>query len=228
MGCPKLAEGDGVRITRVDSCGRPVIGAKNAVADNCWATVSMVPNVNKGTDIKLTNMRGKSCGFKRACVEFLGFDITGTFYEASPEMIELLTGNPVYFDKFGQPIGWDDCGVPCTGGFALETWQNILGVSCNAGATGQWFYWLMPWLTNGVLGTILVDANGLTFTVTASTRNNAVWDVGPWQVQAQDTNNTPGALLTPIGTDCHRRSFLTTIAPPTYQCGYITVPPIVS
>lgn len=226
MPCPKLAEGDSVRITRVDSCGRPVEGADNAVQSSCWASVQMAPNINTGTDIEMVGMNGQTCAFKRACPDFRGFDITGTFFEASPEQIEILTGNPVYFDHNGDPIGWDDTQVSCASGFALEIWQQIIGDECSDEAEGQWFYWLLPWLSGGVLGDVTVANEGLQFTLTAATRAGSLWYLGPWDVQAQDVLQTPGPLLTPIGSDTHRRAFLTTIAPPTdIECGYITVPP---
>lgn len=229
MGCPKLAEGEAVRITRVDGCGRPQSGADNAFASECWAEVAMKPNIDNGTDIKLVSMKGKNCGFKKACPDLLGFDVTAKFFEASPEMIEILTGNPVYFDHDGvTPIGWDDCAVACTSGFGLEIWQNVLVEGCAEDADGAWFYWLLPWLTNGVISDVTVNSSGLTFTLTASTRANNAWELGPWNVQAQDNRNTPGPLLTPIGADCHRRGFLTTIEPPTITCEYVTVPPVAS
>jgi hypothetical protein len=223
--CPKLAEGEVVRITRVDDCGHAVEGADNAFADDCWASVLMSPNVEAGTDIDFRSFSGRSCAFKRGCPSFRGFDLTGTFFSASPEMIEILTGNPVYLDYNDEPIGWDDCSVACRGGFALEIWQNVVGEECPEGdADGLWFYWLLPWVTNAVLGDVTVSQEGVTFTLTANTRAGGRWEFGPWDVQAADANNTPGPLLTDVGADCHRRGFLTTISPPTAACSYVTVP----
>lgn len=228
MPSPKLAEGGVVRLTRVDQCGRPVEGEDNAIASECWASVQMTPNVNTGNDIEMLGMNGRSCAFKRACPDFRGFDVTAQFWEASPEQVELLTGNPVVFDHNGNPVGWDDCQVPCSSGFGLELWQDILGEECAEDAEGQWFYWLMPWLTGGMLGDLTVSNTGLQFTVTANTRPKSQWFLGPWDVIAQDDLQTPGPLLTPLGANCHRRALITTIAPPTVdEGGYITVPPVV-
>jgi hypothetical protein len=224
MGCPKLAEGDIVRITRVDDCGAPVEGADNAFVDDCWASVLMAPNVEAGTDIDFRAMNGRSCGFKRGCPSFRGFDLTGEFYSASPEMIEILTGNPVYEDFNGDPVGWDDCSIACASGFALEIWQNVVGEECVVGEEGQWFYWLLPWFSNGVLGDVTVGQEGVTFSLTGNTRASGGWSLGPWDVQDNDGDGTAGPLLTVVGTDCHRRGFLTTIAPPTAACSYVTVP----
>lgn len=229
MPCPKLAEGDVVRITRVDNCGKPIPGENNAFVDDCWASVEMAANVEQGTDINFRGMNGRSCGFKRGCPEFRGFDITGQFFTASPEMIELLTGNPVVFDYAGNPIGWDDCQVQCHGGFALEVWQNVIGEECpeDGEAEGLWFLWTLPWITNAILGNLTVNNEGLTFSLTGNTRANGRWGVGPWDVVAQDEANTPGPWLTPIGgegSECHRRGALVTVPPPEAVCEYLTVP----
>ncbi len=223
--CPKLAEGDVVRLTRVDDCGAPVEGADNGFVDDCWASVLMAPNVEAGTEITFKAMNGRSCGSKKACDTFKWFDITGTFFSASPEMVEILTGNPVYLDWNDQPIGWDDCALACTGGFALEIWQNVVGKECpDDDSEGLWFYWLLPWLVNGRLGDVSVSAEGVTFTLTANTKASGRWQLGPWDVQAADVSGTAGPLLTDIGSDCHRRGFLTTIEPPTAACDYVVVP----
>lgn len=224
MPCPKLAEGDVVRLTRVDDCGAPVEGADNAFVDDCWASVLMAPNVEAGTDIDFRSMSGRSCGFKRGRPSFRGFDITGEFFSASPEMIELITGNPVYLDYNGDPIGWDDC-ADFDGNFALEVWQNVVGEECPTDdSDGVWFYWLLPWIENGVLGDVSVNQEGVTFSITANTKADGQWSGGPWDVQAADADNTPGPLLEAIGSGCHRRGFMTTITPPTAVCDYVTVP----
>lgn len=133
----------------------------------------MAANVQQRTDISFTAMNGRNCGFKRGCPDFRGFNLTGNFFSASPEMIELMTGNAVYLDHAGNPIGWDDCTVRCRGGFGLEIWQQVVGEECpeeETEAEGIWFYWLLPWVTNGVLGDVTVNNQGVTFSLTGNTR----------------------------------------------------------
>lgn len=223
--CSKLAEGEVVRITRVDDCGAPVEGADNAFVDDCWASVAMNPNVESGTDIDFRAMNGRSCGFKRGRPSFRGFDITGQFFTASPEMIELLTGDPVYLDWEGNPIGWDDCSVQARSGFALEVWQNVVGEECPDEGDAIFWYWLLPWISNAVLGNLTVDDAGVTFELTGNSRADGRWSLGPWDIQTQDADGTAGPMLEPLGSNCHRRSFLTSIAPPDAACAYVTVPP---
>lgn len=223
--CPKLAEGDVVRVTRVDSCGVPVEGYDNAFVDDCWASVLMAPNIEAGTDVDFRSMSGRSCGFKRGCPSFRGFDLTGEFFSASPEMIEILTGSPLVLDFNGDPVGWTDCSVACTSGFALEIWQNVVGEECPTdGSDGLWFYWLLPWVTNGVLGDVTVNQEGVTFSLTGNTRASGGWSLGPWDVVDNDGAGAAGPLLAELGSDCHRLGQLVTITPPTAACEYVFVP----
>lgn len=225
--CPKLAEGDIVRITRVGDCGGPVTGPDNAFVDDCWASIVMAPNVEDGTDIDFRAMNGRSCGFKRGCPSFRGYDITARFFSASPKLIEIMTGNPVYLDANGDPVGWDDCSIACGQGFALEIWQNVIAECPEEGSgDGLWFYWVLPWVTNGILGDIEIGQEGVTFELTGNTRAGGQWGVGPWDVQVNEDTPSPviGPMLTPVGPSCHRRGFLTSVAPPTAACDYVTVP----
>lgn len=224
--CPKLAEGEVVRITRVDSCGAPEEGAGNAFVDDCWASVAMAPVTEAGTDIRFRGANGNSCGFKRGRPSLDGFDLTFTFFSASPEMVELLTGNPVYDDYNGDPIGWDDSCPTVGAGFAFEVWQNIVGEDCPTDGDGLWFYWLLPWVQNGQLGEVTVSNEGVNFVLTANTRSNSRWYLGPWDVQAQDAIGTAGPLLEVVGSECHRRGFMTSIEPPTAACATIVVPTV--
>ena len=221
--CPKVANGDIVRVTRLDNCGAPVEGADNAFVQDCWPSVAMAPNVQAGADIELTAANGSQCGFKRGRPSFRGFDLTFQFFAASPEFIELLTGSPLVLDFNGDAVGWDDCDV--VGDFAFEVWADVLGEECPDDSDGVWFYLLLPWVGNGRLswdGTI--NDGGVTFEVTGNTRDLGRWSLGPWDVMAADAEGTAGPLLTEIGAGCHRRAFRTTIAPPTAACETVLVP----
>lgn len=224
--CPKLAQGDVVRITRVDQCGAPICGENNAFIDDCWATLQMTANVNEGTDITFTAASGRSCGFSPACPEFLGYNITWTFFSASPELIEMLTGNPMVFDWQGNPAGWQDKQVTCREGFAMEIWQQVVGEECpeeQTQAEGIWAYWLLPWVRNAILGDLTIGNEGLQFSLTGITKDASRWGDGPWDVVAQDADNTAGPLITPVESDAHRYFTLTTVPPPEAECEYVPV-----
>lgn len=227
MSCPLIANAEVARFTRVDSCGRVVCGADNAYTMDCFATLAMNRNVEDGTDVTYKAANGKVCGYKKGCPTFLGYDIELSFFGVSPEFIELTTGQPPYAGFDGELIGYDDCSIQCDSGFAIELWAQVLGEEvCPDEATtdGAWVYFLLPWVTNGQLGDLEIGSEAVNLTLSGSTRANARWGVGPYNVQAADIAQTPGPLLTPLGANCHRRTMITTISPPTVTCDYQAVP----
>ncbi|MFI1956948.1 hypothetical protein ACH46L_03405 [Streptomyces althioticus] len=223
MSCPLIANADVMRVTRLDRCGNPVCGEENGFVFDCFASLAMNNVSDDGEDIEYRSANGKICGFKRGCPTFKGFDVQANIFSVSPELIEILTGNPVYLGWDGKPIGFDTCSVKCDTGFALELWAEVLAEECAPGAEGQWIYFLLPWVTNGMLGDLEIGAEAVTMQVTGSTRAGGSWGVGPYDVQPIDAAGTPGKMLTPLDSSCHRRTFITTVAPPEPGCDYVPV-----
>lgn len=225
MPVPLIANADTIRVTRLDGCGRPVCGEDNGFVFDCFASLQMNPNVDDGEDVEYRAANGRICGFKRGCPSFRGFDIELEFFAVSPELIELMTGNPVVFGYDAKPIGYDDCSVQCNSGFALELWAEVIGEDvCDAqGSGGAWIYFLLPWVTNGVLGDMEIGNEAASLTLNGATRAGGGWGTGPYNVMPINVGGTAGPLLTPIGANCHRRTILTTIAPPTPLSDYTAV-----
>ncbi|MEW2568311.1 hypothetical protein [Streptomyces sp. NPDC047070] len=226
MPCPLIANLDAVRVTRLDSCGRPVCGVDNGFSFDCLASLVMNPNIEEGEDVSYKAANGRQCGFKKGCPTLNGYDIEVNFYSVSPEFIEITTGNPVVYGFDGEPIGYDDCSLKCDAGFALEGWAEVLGEDvCAADGVGDgaWVYFLMPWVTNGLLGDLEIGAEAVTLQLTGATRAGGGWGTGPYDVMPIDAAGTAGPLLTPIGAACHRRTFLTSVAPPEDLCVYSPV-----
>ncbi|MEU9576312.1 hypothetical protein [Streptomyces chilikensis] len=224
MPAPLIANGDTVRITRVDGCGRPVCGPEASFVTDCWATVSMSAQVEEGDDIVFTAANGRNCGSKKACPTFNGFEVTWQFFQSSPELLEIMTGAPVVFGFDGAPIGTDTCSVACRSGFALELWAEVLGEDvCPEEATGDgaWLYILLPWISGGIIGDLEIGNEAVNFELTGSTRSGGRWGTGPYDVMAQDAAGTPGPMLTPLDGACHRRMMITTVAPPEPSTTYV-------
>ena len=173
MVAPLISNAATVRVTRVDGCGRPVCGDDGAFVTDCFASVSMEANIEEGEDITFTAANGRQCGFKKGCPTFNGFNLTFTFFQASPELMEIMTGSPVFFDWDGQPIGFDSCSISCRAGFALEVWTDVLGTDvCPEEDTGDgaWVYFLLPWVTNGIIGDLELANEAVNLSLTGATR----------------------------------------------------------
>lgn len=225
MAAPLISNAATVRVTRVDGCGRPVCGDDSSYVTDCFASVAMAANVEDGEDIVFTAANGRQCGFKRGCPTLNGYDLTFTFFQASPELMEIMTGSPVYFDYAGNPIGFDSCSIPCNTGFALEVWTDVLGedVCEDEAAEGAWVYFVLPWITNGMIGDLELANEAVNLELTGATRAGGKWGTGPYDVQPQDAAGTPGPMLTPLGASCHRRMFITSTPPPEPSTTYIPV-----
>ncbi|MGW1352835.1 hypothetical protein ACWCQE_26735 [Streptomyces sp. NPDC002409] len=225
MPTPLISNAATVRITRVDGCGRPVCGADASFVTECFASLTMAANVEDGEDITFKAANGRQCGFKKGCPSLNGYDITFTFYEASPELIELMTGSPVYFGYDGKPIGFDSCSIACKAGFAMEVWTEVLGedVCEDEAAEGAWVYFVMPWVSNGIIGDLELAGEAVNLELTGSTRAGGKWGIGPYDIQAQDAAGTAGPMLAPLDSSCHRRTFITSIEPPEPSSTYIPV-----
>ncbi|WP_086729468.1 hypothetical protein [Streptomyces carpinensis] len=225
MSCPLISNLDVVRVTRVDQCGRPVCGEDNGFTFDCLASISLSPDTDEGDDLQYKAANGKVCGFRKGCTTLNSFGVEINFFSVSPEFLEITTGNPVVYGFDGQPIGYDDCSIACKTGFALEFWAEVLGEDvCQAeGTGGAWLYFLLPWVSNGILGDLEIGSEAVTLQMTGNTRTGGGWGVGPYDVMPIDAAGTAGPMLTPVGSNCHKRMFLTNVAPPEPTCAYTPV-----
>lgn len=213
-----------VRITRVDQCGAPVTG-QHAFVSDCWASVSMNTVEDEQDDKIYRAPNGNICAIKRGCVSLLGYDVEIHAQQLSPEMLEVMTGNPVVMDNLAAVAGIDDCAIDCNEGFALEMWSTLLGQPCTTTGAQQYLYMLLPWITNARLGDLEFADGTLDVTINGSTRAGGQWDVGPYNVVLNGAApGTAGPMLTPLGATCHRRMQTTTVAPPAASCAYVAVP----
>lgn len=224
MSCPLIANLDTIRVTKVNACGVPVSGATSGFVTECIASLEMAANIDEGDDVVFKAANGKLCGFRKACPSLLNLDITLTIFQASPELFDILTGNPVVDDFGGDPIGTDTCAISCDTGFALEAWAEVLDSNCTDGGTPKWIYVLIPWVTNGQIGDLTLSNEAVNFEITGSSRAGGGWDQGPYNVMSIDAMGTPGPMLTPVGPTCHRRIMEVTVAPPAPSCDYVPVP----
>lgn len=226
MSCDLIANLDTVRVTRVDNCGKPVTG-EHAFVSECLASIAMNVNVDTPDDVIYRAANGSLCGVKRGCPTLLGYDVELNFYQVSPQLVDVLTGDPIVVDNTGDPVGWDNCSINCQGGYALEFWSELIGQSCTATGQQKFLYVLLPWITNSYLSDLEIGSDQVTFQGVGSTRAGGQWGVGPYNVTLSGAApGTPSPMLTPLGSTCHRRIMTTLVPPPTPDpdCDYSAVP----
>lgn len=223
---PLIANGSTVRVTPVDNCGRPDCNAGGAFVTDCWVSIEMEAEIDEGEDVEFKAANGKLCGVKPACPTLKYYNITANFWEASPELMSIMTASPEVENNEGDVVGFDSCSVACRSGFALEIWAEVLnaGDECaeDDDGEGAWMYILIPWVTQGVLGNLEIGAEAVQFELTAKSRASAGktkngkaqgWGEGPWPVQ-RGLDGRPGPMLKELGKGCHRRMMIVDVPPP--------------
>ena len=214
------------RFTLLDSCGQPVTGDCTQVVTNGIISVEEAKEYEDRTDLFKKNGDGVFC-FKKTIPPILKWiNLTFTLCSVDPELVELVSANPVYLDDAPTPnaIGYSqEENAAYDSNFAFEAWTRLGNTSsspCVSG--GDWGYRLYPWVVEGTVGDATYQNEAVDFVMTGRTQSGSPWGVGPYYVEiskATATEGNPRPMLTPIGSATHQRPFITQMPPPEAACG---------
>lgn len=227
--CPSLLRGRRMRVTALDSCGRPLYGAQSAmVTTKGFVQIEVSAETEDADDVSVKNAAGENCISEAGCSQIKYYTLKATYCNVDPDLIKIV--NPTWSvirDGQGNAVGIEDSGeIDCSTGYALEVWTDVAntGNACGGGgAQGAWGYILWPWVSGGVPDDYTVENDALSFVYTGSTKAGGAWGKGPYKV-VTDANGRPSPLLTPVGPKAHRRLQIVTIKPPADRCGRQEVP----
>lgn len=216
-----------VRATSLNACGLPNTGTGVSILSSGLISVAMAVNQEDRQDYFTLNADAQPCITDTAPPILKWIDLTITFCGVDPRLYSLISGEPLVLDDSTTPvaIGWDtSVGSAASVNFGFEGWTRIGGTSqACVGTTKSFGYFLLPWVTEGVIGDVTFENGAANFTVTARTQAGGQWGTGPYNValsNATATLNQPIPLLTSVGAALHRRMFVTHLAPPpTAVCG---------
>lgn len=225
--CLTPVKGRRLRVTRLDSCGRPVFGEDSQAVSKGFITVGFTANTTESDEINLTNAAGEVCVFEASVQTLTGYTLEIQFCGVDPDLLSIVTGQPVVLGADGETvIGFDiDTSIDLSAvNFAFELWMGApTGNACAAGATGTFGYLLLPWLSGGILGDFTVENAAVTFTVTGSaTKDGNGWGVGPYQdimLGNQTPTPLPGPMPTPVSATTALRLIEVDLLPPEPVCG---------
>lgn len=218
MADPKIVEGDRIRITRVDACGRPVYGECNSVVTDGLVTIKLTPEVQEGEAKQTTNFAGRNCINRpgKDVVSYWSVEIVWCAINfAAFSMI-----NPTYrlrYNDAGEVIGYYASNeVDDSAGYAVEIWAQVDGAAdaCSGeSAEGAWAYIPVPWIAGGTPGEIAIGGeDSVTFTTTGKTRDGSRWGRGPYNVEI--VNGIPAPLGLALDPDEPYGFIVTTVPPP--------------
>jgi hypothetical protein len=211
------------RVTRLDNCGRIVVGAYNQAASEGIVTAAFTPNTVDTEEINVPNWAGKRCVYEPSVTELAGYALVLTFCNVDFEMFEIITGQTLVFNADGNVDGIEvDTAIPVAeNGFAFEAWTGSQGgdVCEDPNAQGDYGYLLLPRLVGGILGEFSLANGAINFTITgANTKEGNQWGNGPYAVQ-MDSLGVPGLLVQPVSKTAALRLMTTTVAPPAETIG---------
>lgn len=224
--CLKPVRGKVARITKLDACGVPVVGAKSQVVTDGFVSVEGQIQIEDPQEYKLKNANDDFLYNSRGRPKIKWIDLTLNFAKVDPEAYNLVTGSPIELNDNTVPeaVGFR-IQEDTYANFALELWTDLDGQACVAGIPA-YGYMLLPWVKDAVVGNWTWQNDVITFPVqSARTEKGGGWGVGPYNVINKLTGTPgPSPLLVPIGAKDHFLMQLTTVAPPSPTCGAISLP----
>lgn len=217
--CFSVVRGKRVRVTEVDACGAPVFGGSYAVSEG-FIQVALSSELETGDEYVQKNADGKLCINERAPDNLKRLNVTIDWCEVDPDIIALITRNPVELDGETDVVGFRIQEGVADKTWALEVWTGLGGDKC--GPDGELFgYMLLPLVTGSTLGDITIANAAATFQTMGYTQGHSQWGVGPWDVVGSPDN--PGPLDEPIGATDHALLRVTSVPPPDATCGAQTL-----
>jgi hypothetical protein len=215
-------KGRRLRVTRLDGCGRPVLGDDSQVVTKGFVSVGFTANTTESEEINVTNAGGERCVFEASVQSLVGYALEIVFCKVDPELVNIVTGQPVVLGSDGTTVIGFDIDTQVTmeaSNYALELWAGApTGNACVVGAQGTFGYILLPYLSGGILGDFSVENAAVTFTVTgSSTKEGNAWGVGPYSDIMLDNSEPtalPGPMSSPVSTTTALRVIEVDLAPP--------------
>lgn len=213
-----LIKGRKIRTTRLDGCGRFVLGEYSQAVTDGAVSVAFTANTTETEEINVPNMAGDRCVFEPSVTSLAGYSLEIVFCAVDFEVFEMITGQTLVFDFLGNVIGLEvDTKVDVSDmGFALEVWAGApVGDVCDdPNAQGSFGYLLLPRLEGGYLSDFTIENGAINFTLTgASTREGNQWGFGPYNVML-DENGDPSVLSQAVSKTAALRLQETSLAPP--------------
>ena len=219
--CYAPVRGRVIRVTRLDACGNPDPGASAVVVSKRISSVSIDEVTDDGTNIRERNFGDELCIVDDAFTTVIGYTGDIALCGVDPDLISLLTGQPVVLNAEGNVVGFDaTTGIDLDGfGFAIEVWSRLAGSACDPSGNRKWGYTAFPFFKGGRLGGFSFENGPVSFTISgAQTRDGNGWGSGPFDVDRDEAGN-PSPLFTPLGVNTHFRSIVVTLDPPEASCG---------
>lgn len=228
----KVVRGKRLRATVVDRCGLPQAGPASTIVTKGFVSSKFANVWKEASDLEQENADGELCVSDRTAPSLKWATVDAVFCDVDVELFHMFTGNRMILDYKDDPTGFvQGKTVNTEVGVALEIWSGTAGDDCDvpvddsiltAGAgLRKYGYWAAFAIIEATLADIEIGASVATFTMSGRAVSAPHWGRGPYNVVAQDEDNTPGRLLVPIGKDEPWLMDTVTIEPPAITAGAV-------
>lgn len=209
-------KGRTLRLTRLDECGAPVVGACSSIVTTGFVTVEITPEVEAGEEYTQKNAYGEFCISEKDQDRWKWVNVNMRLCQVHPDILDLVGG--------GAPIsdGTDTIGAAFgeetnSAGFALEVWTKQAGGGCDGG-NPEWGYFVVPFCLNGTLDGGFTIENG---TMTVALKGEGQKATDDWGVNPYGDNPLLAAAGMPVGK--HMAVVRTTVQPPSATDGCVAL-----
>lgn len=205
-----------IRLTRLDSCGAPVIGACSSIVSAGFITVEIAPEVEAGEEYTQKNAWGDFCVSEKDRDRYKWVNVSLSLCEVHPDILDLVGGASAISDgtdTIGASFGEDTNDQ----GFAIEVWTKQAGGSCDSG-NPEWGYFVVPFCLNGALDGGFTIENG---TMSVSLKGEGQPAVADWGVNPYGDNPLEAAAGMPVGD--FMAVVRTTVQPPAVTAGCVAL-----
>ncbi|AER47668.1 hypothetical protein [Mycolicibacterium goodii] len=224
-----VVKGEMLRVTKVDSCGKPLQGPANRLVTDGYIRFNIDPEMKAREDIEQTNAAGKVCVSANTPAERKWWNIEAQLCGVDPDLFALIASWSRVLDSDNKPIGVKDRkAVETKTGVMFEVWTGgDDDDGCEIPEDDSIFSTTVGGPQNGYLAIggkeftlssgVTVEAGASTFTLTGRSFAPKHWGRGPYNVASIDANGTPGRLLVPLYDpveENHLALFTTPVPPP--------------
>lgn len=217
--CIASIQGLALRATLLDSCCNPVEGECSTVVSESFVTIGLTADIEAADEFTVKLANGTLCLSEKGAPTLKRYNVVVTICEADPDLLQIFAGTNPVLDWDDNTVGFQiPTAISAGQKVALEIWTRVPSDAC-AGGEQQYLYWLLPCLENGHLTDFTIENGPLNFVVNADATVSLNWGTGPYDVVPTDISGTPGQLLVALPDDVPLHAQLTTVPPPTEQCG---------
>jgi hypothetical protein len=226
--CFSSIQGIALRVTRLNSCGGFISGSDcDFVVSEAYISIGLTPEFEEADEFIVKTADGALGVNELGQMSIKRYTLELAVCTVDTDLFNIISGVIPVLDFNGDTVGFEiDQSLNGRNGFALEWWTKLAGDDCVDPVTGEqrYIYWVLPWVKNGRVLDITVENGPMIWALIGDAVPSSSWGVGPYDVVAVDGLNTPGPLLAPMNCNEILHVQVTTVPPPTAECGCGALP----